>query len=124
LTLSSEGRDDYLTPAFPFVLVATLASTPATTRYAIYATLCRLLLPISHCEYKLGGQVSFAQQFGTGFFGTTVPSEVYRISSADVCTDPGVSPELTRMPITLRKHPEADRTAPIIRRKMTLFFSQ
>src|SRR5579875_2584953 len=42
---------------------------------AIWATLCTSVLPESHCPSKLGGQVSFAQQFNSGFFGTTVPSD-------------------------------------------------
>ena len=112
LTLSSVGRDDYLTPAFPFVLATTMASVPTTIRYAIYATLCRLLLPISHCEFKLGGQVSFAQQFGTAFFGTTVPSGRCGLSFPDVCASHRVSRKLTHMPITLRKHAEAESPAP------------
>ena len=82
------------------------------SRYAIYATLCRLLLPISHCHYKLGGQVSFAQQFGSAYFGTTVPSGRYALSAADVCESTRASRMLTRMPITLRKPAEADSLAP------------
>lgn len=45
------------------------------TTDAIYATLCRSVLPESHCVSKLGGQVAFAQQFESSFFGTTVPSD-------------------------------------------------
>ncbi len=42
--------------------------------YAIYATLRTLLLPVSHCVSKLGGQIAFWQQSGCDFFGTTVQS--------------------------------------------------
>jgi hypothetical protein len=108
LTLSDVRRDDYLTPAFPFVLAATRRAPRRRSRNAIYATLCRLLLPISHCDYKLGGQVSFAQQFDTAFFGTTVPSESYRVCSADVCARPRASRALTGMPNMLRKHAQAN----------------
>ena len=87
------------------------------TRYAIYATLCRLLLPISHCHYKLGGQVSFAQQFGTAFFGTTVPSGRYALSFADVCESPRVSRLLTRMPIMLQTR-RSRQSGPLIRREL------
>jgi hypothetical protein len=71
LTLSAVLRDDYLTPRSPSFRPQ-LGERPDAIRNAIYATLCRLLLPISHSLYKLCGQVSFAQQFDTAFFGTTV----------------------------------------------------
>ncbi|SBS74708.1 hypothetical protein MHPYR_20173 [uncultured Mycobacterium sp.] len=33
------------------------------------------MLPESHCLFKLGGQVSFAQQLDLRFFGTTVQTD-------------------------------------------------
>jgi len=44
-------------------------------RNAIYATVHLRVLSESHRVFKLGGQVSFAQQLNDGIFGTTVQSD-------------------------------------------------
>ena len=76
LCLSYALRAEYLTPAIPLRSVRyTAALSSRVDPSAIYATLRRVVLPASHCVFKLGGQVAFAQQLRTHFFGTVVQSD-------------------------------------------------
>jgi len=66
----------FLTRAVPF-LPATGSRPPSSGAdlcAAIYATLCKSVLPESHRLFKLGGQGPIAQQSHNAFFGTRVPS--------------------------------------------------
>jgi hypothetical protein len=66
----------FLTRAVPFLPAAGSRppSSGADLCAAIYATLCKSVLPESHCLSKLGGQGPIAQQSDNAFFGTGVPS--------------------------------------------------
>jgi hypothetical protein len=66
----------FLTRAVPFLPAAGSRppSSGADLSAAIYATLCKSVLPESHRLSKLGGHGSIAQQSDNGIFGTRVPS--------------------------------------------------